>query len=73
MAHKVRFSLPERELGKADIVLGVERDGARIGTLKVSKGSVVWVRAGAKYGYKMYWDAFDALMQEHGTHERGRK
>ncbi len=48
MAHKVRFSIPERELGKADIEFKVNREGARFGTLKISKGSVVWVRAGAQ-------------------------
>jgi hypothetical protein len=70
MAHKVRFSIPERELGKADIEFAVHRDNARFGTLKISKGSIVWVRAGAQYGHKLYWGEFDELVREKGRHER---
>jgi hypothetical protein len=43
MAHKVTFSLPERELGRADIEFLVKKDAEVLGTLKVSNGSLVWV------------------------------
>lgn len=70
MAHDVKFSIPERKLGKADIEFKVAKDGARFGKLKISKGSVVWVRAGAQYGYKMTWGDFDDVMRHRGHHER---
>jgi len=42
MAHKVEFSVPERQLGKRDIVFRVSKDDALFGTLRVSKGGVDW-------------------------------
>jgi hypothetical protein len=38
MKHDVKFSMPERELGKADIEFKIKKDDQRFGTLKVSKG-----------------------------------
>ena len=40
MAHDVRFSIPERALGKADVEFIVKEDGAVLGTLAVSNGSI---------------------------------
>ncbi len=71
MAHDVTFSIPERTLGKADVEFKIKQDGEVIGRLKVSKGSVVWVRRNASYGYKMTWQKFDEIMREHGKSERG--
>jgi hypothetical protein len=70
MKHDVKFSLPERELGKADIEFKIKRDGQKVGTLKVSKGSVVWVPKDNTYGYKMGWSQFDSIMQNNGTPEK---
>jgi len=68
--HKVRFTVPERELGKADIEFKINRDGKSFGKLKISNGTVVWVQKDATYGYKMGWIDFDKLMVEHGKHEK---
>jgi hypothetical protein len=70
MKHDVKFSIPERELGNADIQFNVKRDGQKVGTLKVSKGSLVWVPKDNTYGYKMGWSQFDSLMQKDGTPEK---
>lgn len=67
--HDVTFSIPARELGKADIEFEIKKDGSKFGTLKVSKGSVVWVPRDFTYGYNMGWGRFDELMQEYGTKE----
>ena len=39
MAHDVKFSVPRRSLGKADVEFAVHKDGSKLGTLKISKGS----------------------------------
>lgn len=39
-AHEVHFTVPARPLGKADIEFDVYADGAKLGSLKVSKGSL---------------------------------
>jgi hypothetical protein len=64
--HDVYFSIPERELGKADVEFRVKRNGQAFGRLRVSVGSLVWVPANKKYGHKLGWKAFDQLAQEHG-------
>jgi hypothetical protein len=70
MKHEVKFSIPERELGKADIEFKVKRGNQKFGTLKVSKGSIVWVQKDNTYGFKMSWADFDTMMQSNGTHEK---
>jgi hypothetical protein len=65
------FSIPERQLGKADVEFTIKRDGRAFGRLKVSNGSVVWVPKDRTYGYKMTWVDFDKILQEHGTEENG--
>jgi hypothetical protein len=67
MAHKVQFSIPTRDLGRADIRFKVRRNGSTLGTLEVSRGSVVWFPRDASYGRKVGWRAFDALMKDAGT------
>jgi hypothetical protein len=69
MKHDVTFTLPERGLGKADVEFRIKRDGSKLGTLKVSKGSVVWVPKDYSYGYKMGWADFADLMEQHGKKE----
>jgi hypothetical protein len=67
MAHNVKFTIPKRELGTADIEFDVHRDGSKLGTLKISKGSLVWFPSGTTYGHKIGWKKFDLLMQEKAT------
>jgi len=64
--HDVYFSIPERELGKADVEFRVKRNGQAFGRLRISVGSLVWVPANKKYGYKLGWKTFDQLAQENG-------
>jgi hypothetical protein len=70
MAHNVTFSIPERELGRADVEFKISNGGSKIGTLKVSKGTVVWLPKDHSYGYKMGWKDFDDLMRERGAREQ---
>ena len=69
MAHNVKFSIPERDLGRADVEFKISNNGVKVGTVKISKGSLVWVPKDHTYGYKIGWKDFDALMGEHGTKE----
>lgn len=72
MAHNVQFSIPPRDLGRADIVFRVKRGGSVLGTLEVSKGSVVWFPKDASYGHRIGWAAFDLLMKNGGTRAEKR-
>lgn len=70
--HDVRFTIPERTLGNADIEFAVYSDEERLGVLKVSKGALVWRPANKKLGYVVGWGAFDRIMRENGRRERVR-
>jgi hypothetical protein len=52
--------MPTRELGKTDVVFEVWTDGEKFGTLKVSKGSLVWFPKDRSKGHKIGWKQFDA-------------
>lgn len=70
--HSVRFQVPWRSLGKEDVVFQVFIEGEELfGTLKVSKGAVVWWPGKAKLGYKMRWERFDQTMRagHRGRHD----
>jgi hypothetical protein len=69
VAHNVTFTIPERELGKADIEFHVNKDGQKFGTLKVSKGSLVWLPKDHTYGFKVGWAKLEAFMKENGSRE----
>jgi hypothetical protein len=66
MAHKVKFSLPERELASQDISFVVEKDGKRFGTLLVSRGAIEWRPRSKQSNKKVSWSKFDKLMKEEG-------
>lgn len=72
MAHKVSFAIPKRDLGTADVVFDVQRDGAKLGKLEVSRGSVVWFPRDTTKGFKLSWEAFDSLMKERGRRAERR-
>lgn len=66
MAHDVRFALPIRRLGKADIEFNIRSNGRKIGTLRVSKGSVVWFRRDGHLGHRLPWKQLGPLFESHG-------
>lgn len=68
MKHDVTFTIPERDLGKADVKFEVKR-GPKIGTLKVSKGGVEWVTRDYTIGKFLSWKDFDDLMKNQGEKE----
>jgi adenylate cyclase class IV len=65
--HDVGFEMPQRALERSDVIFRVREDGELLGTLTVSKGSVVWFPKKSHYGHKVGWSKFDALMREHVT------
>ena len=65
--HDVSFNIPQRALGKADVEFLVKRNGAVLGTLAVSNGSIVWFPKGTTYGLKVAWKKFNDIMQESAT------
>jgi len=65
--HTVKFTLPERELGKADITFVVKKDDEKFGELKISNGSAVWFPKNGKQGYRVGWTKLEAFFKESGV------
>lgn len=65
--HEVKFDLPFRPLGNADVRFVVTRNGRKLGELHVSKGAVVWVDINKTYGRRLGWQKLAELFEEHGT------
>ena len=70
MAHDVKFSIPERSLGHSDVEFDVWKDDVKLGTLKISKGSLVWFPYGTSVGHRISWSKFDEMMQGQPKVER---
>lgn len=70
--HNVKFVIPERDLGNADIQFNVKGSAGKVGTLKISKGSIVWIPKDKSYGFKIGWKKFDELMQQQKRQKRRR-
>ena len=70
--HKVRFTVPYRDLGRSDVefkiyAVGPRRRGQRdkhiIGTLMVSHGAIEWRSRKKHNKVRLDWDDFDRYMQ----------
>jgi hypothetical protein len=73
MSHEVLFRPPARELERSDVDFVVKQDGKNLGTLKVSRGSLVWFPGKThKKGLKIGWSEFDALMRDNAPQREAR-
>jgi len=70
MAHEVTFTVPERPLERKDIEFNVKSDGAMLGTLKVSRGGIVWRPRDNIFGYYLTWEKLDETLKGHHTSTR---
>ena len=64
MTYEVKFDIPYRPLGKADIRFVISTDAGVLGTLRVSKGALVWYPKKANYGHKVPWARFAKIAKE---------
>ena len=66
MAHDVTFEVPARPLNRKDLIFVVRKNQAKFGTLRVSRGAVVWIPADKSKGRRLTWLQIDKLAQAHG-------
>jgi hypothetical protein len=67
MVRDVTFNVPDRPLGHNDVIFTVRQSGRILGTLKVSKGALVWRPGRGKQSYKLAWSQFDTVVKEKGS------
>ena len=69
--HRVRFMIPERELGKVDLDFYVYADESKLGRMHISKGGVDWYEKGRQEQSgptKRYtWEALSKLLTSGGA------
>ncbi len=70
MKHEVKFSIPERDLGNADVEFVVSGNNSRIGMLQISRGAIVWFPSGNSYGHKISWKEFNDFMTQKPKSEK---
>ena len=66
--HEIHMDMPEKTVLNKDVVFDIYSDGSKLGSLKVSKGSLEWAPANFVNGFHMQWEQFDQIMQSEGTH-----
>ncbi|HZI53556.1 MAG TPA: hypothetical protein VFD56_07635 [Chitinophagaceae bacterium] len=64
-SHNVKFTLPERELGKVDARFFIYEDGKKLGEITISRGAIEYYSANAQKPVKMSWSKFDRAMKVH--------
>jgi len=70
MAHQVSFTVPSRPVGYKDIEFDVKKDGAMLGSLKVSQGGIVWRPRDNIFGYFLSWNKLDQVVVNEHTSRR---
>jgi hypothetical protein len=70
--HQVTFNVPERPVGKSDIVFTVYENGEKHGELRISKGALDWIPGGtwSSKPFRLTWRRLDALAREHARRMR---
>ena len=54
-------------IGNTDVRIEVSVDDAKLGTLKISRGTIDWLpRSASKHGYRLSWTEFAELMTNEG-------
>ena len=63
--HNVYATLPNAQLRNKDAFFKIYRNGKKLGTITISKGSIEWYPANAKQPYTMRWLQFDKMIKKY--------
>ena len=74
MAHEVFLNLNEKIVLHKDVEVEVKADGAKLGTLLISKGNIEWLPVGNSVNkHRLTWRKFAELMETQGKPARIKK
>ena len=65
--HKLEISLPPKVILNSDVVIDVHSDDAKLGELRISRGSIDWIPGKHQASFRLSWERFDEVMRESGT------
>ena len=66
--HTISMNMPPRVVLNADVDFDVYSDDIKLGTLRISKGTIEWKPANFTEGFHLEWEKFDQTMRELGKH-----
>lgn len=66
-AHEINMTIPSKLVLNKDAEFEIYSDGAKLGTLKISRGSIEWLPSNHQYGYHLSWEDFDSMMRKNGS------
>jgi hypothetical protein len=71
-AHRISLLIPHPiEMAHSDIEIEVHSDGSKLGTLKVSQGTIDWLPTRNRVNYhEMTWERFAEMLEKEGTPRR---
>lgn len=74
MAHDVRARIDTKVVAHKDLEITVKNNGAKLGTLLVSKGNIEWLPKGNYVNKKrLSWDRFASLIAKEGRAVKAKK
>lgn len=62
--HEIEVDFPPRLVLHKDVTFTIWSNDARLGELRISKGSIDWQPAHKKRPIRKEWEQFDKLMQQ---------
>jgi hypothetical protein len=71
-SHEVTLKIAKAiEIQRSDLEIVVTSDAAKLGTLKISQGSIDWAPANNSVNsFEFKWERFAELMEQQGTPKR---
>jgi hypothetical protein len=69
--HDIHMSMPEKMVLNKDVVFDVYSDKYKLGSLRISKGTIEWAPANFVQGLHLRWEQFDEVMRDFGSKQAG--
>jgi hypothetical protein len=66
------IKIPSLQVGNSDLVFHVKQDDGNLGSLRISKGHIVWTPANKQYSYWLNWDDFGNIVVEKGDRRKAK-
>lgn len=65
--HEVSLDISTKFVLHKDVTVDIKKDGAKLGTLLISKGNIEWVPSGNSVNkHRLTWTQFAKLMETEG-------
>ena len=62
--------IPKLEVGYSDVIFHITQDKDKLGSLRVSKGALVWTPVNKVFSYWLDWDVFSEIATKKGQRRK---